>query len=366
MTIRIQQISNDNQISFAGEQLVKSYPPNLDEDLDFQQLVLKLPNNAIFEQNKDYLITVKLPQNRYYDMNFGVRLMNLDSSNSGADLRDITNYQFIKFITVPKIEKSDLIPETVWLYQINYGSRANTINAALAIEFSIDSNQIIDMESFVDAIKRDERYNDVKNRANKFFYYSGKEVEYACYFDYNGQEIREAAGGRNAIVNYFQQNGDTKYATIEPNLMLNNFNIAKSEKQKMEISFVIHPESNYNAIFLCLKLIETDNDIQWIDPENNNVMHGRYVDMDTKPTWSYVQLNNILENIPGRKIKTVGVWGRSEQIMAINGQEIKIGPSGYFELDVSGITGLDINSLAIANTDKNDKYTVDIQYELTT
>ena len=40
---------------------------------------------------------------------------------------------------------------------------------------------------------------------------------------------------------------------------------------------------------------------------------------------------------------------------------MRIGPSGYFELDVSGINGLTIDSLSIVNFD-NDKYTVDVQY----
>ena len=77
MTIRIQQISNDNQISFAEEQLVKSYPPNLDEDLDFQQLVLKLPNNAVFEQNKDYeIIEINEKSKEWFDFDYEYKIRN--------------------------------------------------------------------------------------------------------------------------------------------------------------------------------------------------------------------------------------------------------------------------------------------------
>ena len=48
-------------------------------------------------------------------------------------------------------------------------------------------------------------------------------------------------------------------------------------------------------------------------------------------------------------------------MMAINGSEIKIGPSGYFELQ-----DYDIKSLGIAALAAEDKYTVDYQYQETT
>jgi hypothetical protein len=45
-------------------------------------------------------------------------------------------------------------------------------------------------------------------------------------------------------------------------------------------------------------------------------------------------------------------------MMAINGEEIKVGPSGYYELN-----DFEITSLGIACMDSNDKFTIDYQYE---
>ena len=127
--------------------------------------------------------------------------------------------------------------------------------------------------------------------------------------------------------------------------------------------FIITPEKNCNTIFLCLKLIPEDTDIQWLD-QNNNVMFGRHIDINSeqarkKVTGTYTALNNILENIPNAK--NIAVWGRSEQLIAINGEEIKIGPSGYYELKLNN-KNINIDSLCIANTLSTDKYIVDVQY----
>ena len=132
--------------------------------------------------------------------------------------------------------------------------------------------------------------------------------------------------------------------------------------------FIITPEQDgYNAIFLCLKLIPEDTDIQWTDINKHN-MFGRHIDIyDTNTTikGKCYPLKNILIDNNNRltytNVKNIAVWGRSEQLMAINGEEIKIGPSGYFELKLSD-ESFTIDSLCIANTQSTDKYIVDIQY----
>ena len=87
-------------------------------------------------------------------------------------------------------------------------------------------------------------------------------------------------------------------------------------------------------------------------------MYGRHVDIE-KVEAEWVELTNKLSGL--NKVKNIGVWGRSEQIMAINGEEIRIGPSGYYELKDYEY----IESLCVANIDSDDKYIIDAQYEVT-
>ena len=347
MSYKIKQISNDDQISFIDDD-VEQYPiDSTNQNMNFQQLVLRLKNDATFSKDRNYLIQVLLPQNKYYNMSFGIRLMN--TNGQAADLRANSDYQFIRFITIPKIEQSGLEPERVWLYKITESNnpRKNIVNAAIA-------QKILNISSFIVSPEED---NEKYRRANKFFYYyegesSNNNLIY--YYDYNGEPIKE----NNNVVNF---SGKIQW---EETLIPNTFDSIASEQNLVPINFIICPQSDgYNTIFLCLKLIEDDNNMRWVD--RNTPMYGRYIDMNTNPRWGYAILDNLKDRVAG-EIKTIGVWGRSEQIMSINGQEIRIGPSGYFELDVSNLSsqkGFTIESLSIANVTEDDKYTIDIQYE---
>ena len=66
-------------------------------------------------------------------------------------------------------------------------------------------------------------------------------------------------------VSFYQQEDDkqSNYIVFNDNLMLGNFDI-KNNTSPQTIYFTVRPDSDnkYDAIFLCLKLIEQDNDIQ--------------------------------------------------------------------------------------------------------
>lgn len=70
------------------------------------------------------------------------------------------------------------------------------------------------------------------------------------------------------------------------------------------------------------------------------------------------QINELLTNVDIKVVKQLGVWGRPGLPLAINGEEIKIGPSGYFELK-----NYDITSFGVFATNKQDQFTVDYLYE---
>ena len=114
MSYSIQQIQNGTAIDFSEIQSypIANYPvDSTDDKPDFQQLYLKFPNNAKMKKDTNYLIKVNLPPNLYYDMNYGIRLISAPSEQT--DLREISDYQFVKFISVPKVLKQGLEPKTV-------------------------------------------------------------------------------------------------------------------------------------------------------------------------------------------------------------------------------------------------------------
>lgn len=154
---------------------------------------------------------------------------------------------------------------------------------------------------------------------------------------------------------------------------LNDFDDTEPTLQPITRSFLVVPEiSGYNCIYLYLKPIAEDANMIYTYPNNehpaeigrhidvNDIEISYYYDVDTENNSNETLklLNNLIDSTKMGTIENLAIWGRSEQMIYIDGQELHIGPSGYYELK-----DFDINSLYIANTVENDKYVVDIQYQ---
>ena len=139
-----------------------------------------------------------------------------------------------------------------------------------------------------------------------------------------------------------------------------------TDENKSTFEFIITPlgdseaEPKYDAIYLCLIPDESvDRDIQWTRAGEETTYYGRYIlNPENHITAQIYELNPVLEGDSSKIYTNIGVWGRSELMLVINGAEVKIGPSGYFELK-----DYNINSLCIAAFNAEDKYTVDYQYK---
>ena len=70
------------------------------------------------------------------------------------------------------------------------------------------------------------------------------------------------------------------------------------------------------------------------------------------------ELENLVDQVNRDKtLSRIGIWSHPGLIMTINGEEIRVGPSGYYELDA-----LDIESIGIVATSWADNWTMDYQY----
>jgi hypothetical protein len=92
--------------------------------------------------------------------------------------------------------------------------------------------------------------------------------------------------------------------------------------------------------------------------------YGRRISL-TKDDVKVYKLKNLIAEKTGdtglpNPLTSIGVYSHPNLLMAINGEEIRVGPSGYYELN-----NFDITSLAIAARGDNDKFTLDYQYKIT-
>jgi len=298
-----------------------------------QQLVIKNSTNTSFlQQNTCYYIKIKIPQNQNYDLNYGIRLMSLSSNDwSGADLMNSSNFQFVKYISIPKYNAMNIDTSTIWHY--TFKDDRSIINAAIAKPIS----------------ELPTGDGSATLRANKFYYNPDKSI--INYYDNDGIIVTKQWPGTTASSNNFANK-----------ILVNELTIANSfentQNDTVTREFLVMPKTiAYNAIYLYLKPIADDRNMRWDFTPNNTYM-GRHIDLSAVKVW-YGIVNTSAMPSASATVKSIGVWGRPQQLMCINGQEMQIGPSGYYELK-----NYDITSLYIANTATNDRYVADMQYQL--
>ena len=296
---------------------------------DYQQIIIPLDNSNNFSANTDYYVKLTLPKNKNFALQYGVRLLKLPNG-AAADLDGLDNYQLIKYITVPYSSQSNQDYDTVILYQL---VGENTTYSAILVS---------DGESKAISSKTElENHYEAAARKGRMF-----EIADGKYFVYdNDGEIIDGWDDGKKVGNDFNKNQIVMIHTW----------VNEDSDEESVFEFTIRPTVNiYNAIYLYLIPSQQDNDILWKLDGAETQYFGRHIDVN-KIKCEIYKLNNLVSDIQG-VIRNIGVWGRSELIMCINGAEIKIGPSGYYEL-----RDYDVTSLSIATYNNTDKYTIDIQ-----
>ena len=99
-----------------------------------------------------------------------------------------------------------------------------------------------------------------------------------------------------------------------------------------------------------------DYNIQGVVDGSN--VYGRYIPLD-QFDYSLYTLTNLVNDIrPNGQLDRVGIWSHPGLLMSVNGEEIRVGKSGLWEVD--GI--LPIKSLGIVAKDYNDNFSIDYTY----
>lgn len=120
----------------------------------------------------------------------------------------------------------------------------------------------------------------------------------------------------------------------------------------VSFEIIFAPNSEYNQIIFALQR----------DSEDYLSTPAREIDLTVN---SYQEIYNVLSTIGVDSIKKIGVQGPPGLLMCINGEEIRVGRSGIYEMvedvDVTFI-GFIIKD-SIQTPDKKDYFILDYQYE---
>lgn len=257
-----------------------------------------------FAIKQDYYLFISIPRDMNYNMTFNIKLLKGDESSS-------EEYQFLKQISVSRGGDSSNVHDVV-LYETNTGG----LKAMLPLPYP-SNNRFV----------RDELY--VRNEQDKQAYYLGVN---------NTSAVRTDKYNKVAVIASWKQEYSDDYGVFE---------------------LVFRPiEEGFTQIILEMVRSVEDYNIQRTTASGQE--YGRVVDI-SKVECRLMTLNNIVNELVSKdqELSRIGVWGHPGLLMCINGEEIRIGPSGYYELG-----SIPIESLGIVAQGNENNYTIDYQYQV--
>lgn len=318
-------------------------------------------NTNYIQYGSTYYMELTVPQHRQYPISLNLKLCAGDGEKV-----DTSRFQNIKRFNIPPTPKSDdfinkvIFFEDPTLYKLNEEGRyvlkdgvnkeTTPIMKASVFYKGIHDNYDKLLADSSDLIKAHEVYcgND-----NVYYYITP-----------------ELPGGKIQLI-------PDKYDTSQE--LMQNWNLNEEERgfgtpTTVTYKFAFSPKYNLSQGFPYL-LLETDRSgneshtIQYTGA-NNVLYYGTRLDLKKIKVKIYTISNLIdggsigISQIQGGtdQLDHIAVWGHPEQILAINGEEIKIGKSGFYE-----IKDYNISSLGVVVIDPNkDRFIIDYEYKMIT
>ncbi len=272
--------------------------------------------NFKFESGKSYYLRLGIPRDAQHDMQFDLKLYtaNIQSTSVIIDNDNLKKYQNIKRFKINKDTNNLKQYSEVILYESPHTN--GVIKASVVAQNSANSN--------ASAYKINNKY-------------------YAKRTENSSSDIREIVN-KNVIT--------LAHSWLDNSQFSNNTEIVYKDfifSNKTSLSF--------NAIKLELYRNDYDEDII-----RSNNHYGVVVNTNRFSVECY-ELINIINNITFntqniQSFNTIGVWGHPGLLMGINGEEIRIGQSGYYELN-----NFDITNFGIVVRNNQDKFILDYQYK---
>ena len=259
---------------------------------------------------------------------FDLKIDRVDSTTYKLKLvnqNNLNNYEIVKVFTVAAEPDDDMDASLVCLYEVP-GQRGT--NAAIPVLINDYSAQPENPETY---------FTDLMGSAGTLWY----------YYDNNGEEV------------YYHYFGDNKSELVEDynDMIIRHSWINPSEDSIYHFSGLIssrYSESSFDALVIEIEREHVDEEIIHATDANTEHFYGRLIDIDALD-FKAKTINKLLPEEDNEIIKKIGVQGHPGLTMVINGEEIKMGPSGLFELN-----DFDITSFGVCGDAK--RFIVDYQY----
>lgn len=263
------------------------------------------PTSTTFEKNKDYCLRVKIPQDLNYEMNFTIKLIKEDGSSK--------SYQYLKEISLQR-----------------GGNSSN-------------SHQVV----LYDKALKDEGKSEIAAMIPLKYPAAGTPIKGLIYYNQSADL-------------YYLGTGSSYERTTRVNSMTMTESWRNEQSKNYGVfDIVFRPvEDGFTYILLEMERLPEDYNIQYTREVNGvtTTFYGRSIDISSMEYSLYV-INSLTNYMGSDSLDRIGVWGHSGLMLAVNGEEMRIGPSGFLE-----VSGVKISSVGVIATGYQDSFTIDYEY----
>lgn len=342
---------------------------DLQNTMTFTDVSIKRTTGGNFNSGVDYYVRVEIPEDKCYDNSFLIKLIN---DNYTANSED---YQFIMNYTVPKsASESSLYSVALYLDPTkNTGESVpdpsgdgTRYSRVVALEGSdkdhVDYNQIYLITSGGNQVPS---FIPAGNDKYSASLPAEKQQVDKVYFTKDGNgEIRLWRCEQKGNADNGQKG---KFVEIRRQFFTVYSMYASWEEDTTDgvgtrvIEFLFRPATNdFNQILFQLVRGVQDYGIINEETEVNGkkvINYGREAQIKS---FSVYEMSDLVTRLDVKEsFNRIGIWGHPEQILGINGEQILIGPSGYYEL-----SDYTINSLSVVAKDfRTGAFTLDYTWQ---
>lgn len=330
-------------------------------------------NEPMIKYGETYYMKLKIPQNPSYETVLLFKLC--DSATNSTDI-DINRYQVINRLTIPPTPTTDDDFCNVLLFEDPV--TGNTRVQLLDSNHDTTSGDYVDTSSWmVDG--QDKWAQLMFSNYQRFLHFGDvykKQVDDVEYYYYTNANFTPEQASNFTIEEVEGTQGGEKFVSLAPKII--NYTLVEgwktsytgSSQAYVEYDFIFTPKFNLESgfPFLYIEIVregDFQDTIQYNEGGTN--YSGTYIKKEDLVLELY-KVNDLLEQSMGLSqigsgtatLNHIAISGHPNQPFAINGEEIRLGPSGFYELD-----DYDINFLGAAvNNENANRFTVDYEYKI--
>lgn len=303
--------------------------------------------------NTTYLLKLSIPKDENYDCDFNVKLIDSADSSIGTQA---TGYQVIRYLHVPAAGSNQKNSRIV-LYPViknvntNYqpwageGEKADQPRVAIALDY-----QDLSAKYQTSAYNYD---------AGTVFYNSGNQRSTSGDSPTVNSEYAVMENGGEQLPTWENISSEWKILNKNDTILNWTWEIEDHSSEAVNFNIIFKPKTDtYSRIWVEM----SRGGIDWDIFDGTSI--GRTIDVSPSGNFSaelftLAELTSSTAPLP-EGITNIGLHSHPNLLFAINGEEIRVGQSGYYELN-----DFDITSFNIAATDKKDYFVLDYQYKVT-